>query len=872
MLFDFDRFGAIHDIGLSFHWDRETFAREVNRRAVVLSQLGVGRGSIVAVAHAGSAHFFADLFSIWQVGAMAACIDPSLTSAEFRTVIDFARPLAVLVGQSLPSVALSLPVLQLAALPPAFAATPVVDICPDDDALMLFTSGTTGAPKGVVLSFGALQARLELNATAIGADSLQRALVTLPTHFGHGLIGNALTPLTNGGDIVLCPRGVSLGDQLGRIIDEHAITFLSSVPSLWKIALGSGRAPIGKSLLQVHVGSAPLSASLWSEIASWSRANVVNCYGMTEAANWIAGASSRSDGIADGLVGRPWGGVVAVMGDRGAIRQKGDGELVLQSPSLMRGYFDRPDLTAAVLSDGWLRTGDYGTVDELGQIWITGRIKDEINRAGFKVQAAELDLLLERHPDVAEACAFAVPDPITGQAIGVAIRPTNTDTIDLSSLRSWCRERLRRDAIPEHWFVVTEIPRSPRGKVNRAALHRALLGESDTSKQPIEVASGNAMRQIGFANVEGRPDEADIIRAVERAWTKVIDRKSFQANMPWRDVGGDSLRALSLLHDLERYLGRPIPLDLLRIDMTPSYLVRNILAIYNASGDQVGVSQPNPQLPLVFLMPPAYGDLPALAEFRSALSAQVRFHVIQYPSLSEIIDGGSRFSSIVDAAVRQISVVNDTDTYLLAGYSFGGLVAFEVARYLIDAGRRVDLLALIDTRLEHLSEKATSFFAKAIAYIGKTWSRPAKLYWDCVWLTLSLLAQYSSPALLRRIDDLTKRLPGSVAVALRIELSTLLRARATQGWNFKPLDVPTTLFRSDIAPGTRPDLGWGALCSRLAVRPACGDHRSLFEPRYRAALCAQFVASVYDALKSRQPVRSQCHSTGGDNQTQKLAN
>jgi acyl-CoA synthetase (AMP-forming)/AMP-acid ligase II len=272
MWFDFNRFGHIEDIGLGLHWDQGAFAREVDRRAVILSQLGARRGSIIAVAHAGTAHFFADLFSIWRVGATAACLDPSLTGAELQTIIEFARPIVVLVDDSLPAEALPVPVLQLATLRPGPATIPVFDARPDDHALVLFTSGTTGTPKGVVLSRGALKARFELNAAAIGAAPLRRALVTLPTHFGHGLIGNALTPLVNGGDIVLSPQGISLGDRLGRIIDEHAITFLSSVPSFWKIALGSGKAPMGKSLLRVHVGSAPLSADLWSEIADWSRA------------------------------------------------------------------------------------------------------------------------------------------------------------------------------------------------------------------------------------------------------------------------------------------------------------------------------------------------------------------------------------------------------------------------------------------------------------------------------------------------------------------------------------------------------------------------------------------------------------------------
>jgi thioesterase domain-containing protein len=255
-------------------------------------------------------------------------------------------------------------------------------------------------------------------------------------------------------------------------------------------------------------------------------------------------------------------------------------------------------------------------------------------------------------------------------------------------------------------------------------------------------------------------------------------------------------------------------------------------------------------------MPPAYGDLPALAEFRSALSELVRFDVIQYPGLSEMVDRAAGFNLLVDAAVSRINAVRENQTCLLAGYSFGGLVAFEAARRIMDSGRRVDLLALIDTRLERSPEKATSFLAKAAAYIGGTWSRPDKLYRDGVWLILSLLVRHSSLTLLRRIDDFTRMMPSPTAVALRIEIFTLLRAHAIRGWSFKPLDVPTTLLRSDDAPTSRPDLGWGALCSQLTVRPVPGGHRSLFEPQYRDALCGQFVQAVEDAVKSSGSVGS----------------
>ena len=356
-------------------------------------------------------------------------------------------------------------------------SAPISPSNPNDPALILFTSGTTGRPKGVVLSFRAILTRVAHNATAIGRAGRMRTLVTLPTSFGHGLIGNALTPLLSGGDIVFHPLGQKLARDLGRIVSEFRIGFLTSVPAFWRMALKFSDAPENE-LLRVHVGSAPLAADLWARIAEWSRAEVVNCYGITELANWVAGASSRTDGIIEGLVGRPWGGHAAIRNNSGAVRETGEGELVIKSPSVMSGYLRRPDLTAAVLVDGWYRTGDTGQINEQGLIRLTGRIKDEINRAGFKVQPSEIDALLETHPAVLEACVFGIPDPVSGQIVAAAVCLAAKAKADAESLRQWCATRLRHEAIPERWFMVDEIPRNKRGKINREEVRQRLTGVS----------------------------------------------------------------------------------------------------------------------------------------------------------------------------------------------------------------------------------------------------------------------------------------------------------------------------------------------------------------------------------------------------------
>jgi acyl-CoA synthetase (AMP-forming)/AMP-acid ligase II len=480
VLFQFADFGRILDVKLELRWGPADFAAEVHNRAATLSAADIRTGSIVIIAHSGSARFFADLFAVWSLGCAAACIDPALTPSEVGTLVEFIEPSAILVGETplvLPDERTGVPIFELSRASSATAPNPALAANPNRPALILFTSGTTGQPKGVVLSFGSLLNRIALNRTAIGGASRMWTLVTLPTSFGHGLIGNALTPLMSGGDIVLHPLGQRLARDLGRIIDEFHIGFLSSVPAFWRMVLKFSNAPSQNALARVHIGSAPLAADLWSRIAEWSRAEVVNCYGITELANWVAGASSRTEGIAEGLVGKPWGNQVAIKDDSGVIRQTGGGELVVKSPCVMSGYLRRPDLTAAALVDGWYHTGDTGHIDEGGLIRLTGRIKDEINRAGFKVQPSEIDSLLETHPAVSEACVFGVPDLVSGQIVAAAVCLAAGAKADPDSLRQWCATRLRHEAIPERWFIVDEIPRNKRGKINRDALRRMLTGE-----------------------------------------------------------------------------------------------------------------------------------------------------------------------------------------------------------------------------------------------------------------------------------------------------------------------------------------------------------------------------------------------------------
>ena len=197
----------------------------------------------------------------------------------------------------------------------------------DDDALILFTSGTTGQPKGVVHTHRSLRARWTALRRSLGLESFRRTLCLLPTHFGHGLICNCLFPWLSGQHLFIVPPfkpDLILG--LGALLDEHEITFLSSVPTVWRLALKTSAPPRSGRLERVFCGSAPLSSHLWSDIRRWTGArDVWNAYGITETGSWLAGTSLGSFTPEDGLVGEPWGGKIEIVRAAGERLQKGNG-------------------------------------------------------------------------------------------------------------------------------------------------------------------------------------------------------------------------------------------------------------------------------------------------------------------------------------------------------------------------------------------------------------------------------------------------------------------------------------------------------------------------------------------------------------------
>ncbi|MCO6411439.1 MAG: acyl--CoA ligase [Thiogranum sp.] len=493
--------GVLHEPLSGRRWEPARLRLEVERRAAHYRQQQLAPGDRVFIGYGNCLEFFADLLSVWQLGATAVPVDARLTPFEIETLVRVARPRLFLhQGELEPSLApifeaCNVSPLDTDAVPQSEAQVPVSSFTLDDDALILFTSGTTGDPKGVVHTHRSLRARWIALQQALGLESYRRTLCLLPTHFGHGLICNCLYPWLSGQELfILPPFSPQVIMRLGALIDEHEITFMSSVPSVWRLALKTARAPQKGSLKRIACGSAPLTAHLWEQIQAWGgTSEVLNTYGITETGSWVAGTTGGPFEAEDGLIGEPWGAVVAIMKSDDTAIPPGYGEpcatgetgfVWLNTPALMKGYLNRDDLTARAVSQGWFMTGDLGYLDAQGRLHLRGRTREEINKGGMKVYPADIDAVVERFAATRDMCCFGFDDPLYGQNVGVALVLEDTSADTLRELHAWMKHHLAAHQLPVKWYLLDAIPRTSRGKINRDS-----VAEACAAHEPVDLAN-----------------------------------------------------------------------------------------------------------------------------------------------------------------------------------------------------------------------------------------------------------------------------------------------------------------------------------------------------------------------------------------------
>lgn len=494
--FFLETLGGVVDYQAGCEWPADKLKEEIAKRIRFYYERGIIAREYIIIVHGNNAYFFADILALWFLGACCVCVDPDIGYAEFSAIAKFCNIRFAIyykaVGQKLSGNATHVTFIDTAEVAASQAKISPGEgsfyqrIDSDAPALILFTSGTTGIPKGVVHSFRTLLAKWTILSQYVPLQHMEVSLCLLPTHFGHGLICNCLYPLISGKKLIILPKfNLEVLMRLGGIVDEHEVTYMSSVPSVWTSAAQLSKPPSKNTLRLVTCGSAPLSSALWSRMQEWTGiSRVWNTYGITETASWIAGTGKDAVIPRDGFIGRGWGTNILITRREGGENFSLDGGedsarvlpgeigyVWLQTPTLMQGYLNQPGLTASVVSGTWFYTGDLGYLTKDGELVLTGRVRNEINFAGIKVTPEDVDLILERHEAISACCTFGMNDDLSGEIVAAAVVfKENKNRPSSSELKRWLSHYISDYKIPRLWYEAENIPVSARGKVNRAQL------------------------------------------------------------------------------------------------------------------------------------------------------------------------------------------------------------------------------------------------------------------------------------------------------------------------------------------------------------------------------------------------------------------
>lgn len=415
---------------------------------------------------------------------------------------------------------------------------------PDAVALVLHTSGTTSRPKQVPLTHENLAVSAQNVARSLGLEPRDRCLNVMPLFHVHGLVAALLGTLHAGGEVA-CAPGFNGAEILGWL-ESCAPTWITAVPAMLQgmLARMEARAggPLRHRLRFIRSCSSPLSPAVMERLERAFGVPVLEAYGMTEAAHQMASNPPPPRPRKPGSVGLPAGPEVRVVDARGEGLPAGrTGEIAIRGPNVMRGYASPAEANRDAFFGDWFRTGDLGRFDGDGYLFLEGRGKEMINRGGEKIPPREVDEALLRHPAVAQAVAFAVPDARLGEEIAAAVVLKPGAAASEEDLRRHASAVLADFKVPRKVFFLDEIPKGPTGKPRRIGLAKELgiesLGTGATGPAPYEAP------------------RTETESALARLWGETLKRERVGIRDSFLDLGGDSILAGLLLARVREALG-----------------------------------------------------------------------------------------------------------------------------------------------------------------------------------------------------------------------------------------------------------------------------------------------------------------------------
>lgn len=469
----------------------------VNRFASGLSAQGIGKGDKIALLLGNTPQFLIAYYGILLTGASVVPINPIFTSREISYILLNSQAKAVIATSSLQALLADLKE-QLKTLKLVIYTEPVESeytfdmflqdsnsvyespsVDEEDLAVILYTSGTTGDPKGAMLSHRNMASNAEAVSKMFELIPEDRVVTVLPMFHVFCMTVCMNAPIASGATMLILPR-FSPTEVIKTIREEQATVFVG-VPTMYNFMfqLNESTADDFSSVRLCISGGAPIPVELLNKFEEKYKVCILEGYGLSESSP-VATFNSLRGVRKLGSIGIEIPGVrVQVVDGEGREVARGEvGEIIIQGPNVMKGYLGMPEATALALKDGWLYTGDLGKMDEEGYLYIVDRKKDMILVGGYNVYPREVEEVLYQHRSVVEAAVIGVPDGEYGEAVKAYIVKKD-DNLTADDIIRFCQARLAKYKVPKHVKFMAELPKNTTGKILRKSLKNESGGEGN---------------------------------------------------------------------------------------------------------------------------------------------------------------------------------------------------------------------------------------------------------------------------------------------------------------------------------------------------------------------------------------------------------
>ncbi|MDF3079319.1 MAG: hypothetical protein K0S09_3208 [Sphingobacteriaceae bacterium] len=572
----------------------------------------------------------------------------------------------------------------------------------DSLAYIMFTSGTTSEPKGVAISQENLFTHLQTLQKVYHLDSESLLLNQLILSHADGLIqGPVLSAVT--GCTWHRPFGFSI-DTVGELLQyiyANDITHFFAVPTMLHFLVSNSEGnencfqnPNFKLLISV---SANLTGSLWDACESTFNVQMSNVYGLTETVAGGIFCVPLDDNYKKYTVGKPVDCDIKIVDlDDKPVKQGESGHLCMRGSHIMRGYWKNQEKTDEVIKEGWLYSGDRAIEDENGYITIVGRIKSEIISGGMNIQPQEITECVLYNEKVFDAFAFGLPDEILGEKLAVAIVPPKGETVTREEIISYCNQKLEKKLVPQEVYILDQLPKGISGKVQIEKLKEICRNlESD-------------------ANKNSETKQVDILSIISEIYLKPVSELSLDAD--FFDLGGDSMLAALFIAKVEQVYN--VKLQFRQIYKTSNLqdLQNVIIDMQNKDISELEAERIRPQ---VYRLSEgdqqtkiiiAANDYYEIHELANHLTDTYDCYFVQYPITFKYQDnknkGLNEKPTIEGISTEIIDLLNRNnlidETTIFMGFSFGGLIAYEIARVLNQSAEIKHKAILVDAIVSDL--------------------------------------------------------------------------------------------------------------------------------------------------------------------------